>query len=214
MCIIRPPPAAGSVPRRTAPAVPSRSASVSAFPVWETPYLKDIGLLSDLPRNLQQLQALSDTSMRRWADTGLAMLSGVNLRKNSSSSSEWLGTAHAGALAEVLDSRKGTTDMWYQIRLGDLVCWASGPYVRLPESGQPSFLPLITAQTRSDAALFKSDRTTEILLLPQGTPMQLLAEMADDWLIVAVPDDGTAGWRMETDSVIGWIHRSQVEMDW
>lgn len=43
--------------------------------------------------------------------------------------------------------------------------------------------------------------------------MQLLAEMADDWLIVAVPDDGTAGWRIETDSLIGWIHRSGVEMD-
>ena len=183
------------------------------FPVWETPYLKDVGFLNDLPQNMQQLQALSEVSMQRWADTGLAMLSGVNLRKDHSSSSEWLGTARAGVLAEVLDTREGTTEPWYQIRLGDLVCWASGPYVRLPESGQPGFLPLVTAQARRDTVLLQSDCATEMRSLPQGTQMQLLAEMADDWLIVTVPNDGTAGWRMETDSMIGWVRRSDVDMD-
>ena len=44
--------------------------------------------------------------------------------------------------------------------------------------------------------------------------VQVLAEMKDGWMIVSVPEDGTAGWRMETAGRIGWMKRKDLEVSW
>ena len=184
------------------------------FPVWETPYLSHVVSLHRLPMSLQELRSFSEASMQALEDTGLAMLTGVNLRSRPTAESEWLGSAHAGTLVQVLDTRKGRTDHWYQIQIGDFICWASGPYVKLPGNRQISHLPLPSAVTIRKSQLWDSSCQNMLMLLPERTEVQVLAEMKDGWMIVSVPEDGTAGWRMETAGRIGWMKRKDLKVSW
>lgn len=185
-----------------------------SFPVWETPYLSHVASLAELPMSVPELESFSEASMQALEDTGLAMLSGVNLRSRPTAESEWLGSAHAGTLVQVLDTRKGKTDNWYQIRIGDFICWASGPYVKLPGNRQISHLPLPSAVTIRNTQLWDSSCRNTLMLLSEGTQVQILAEMTDGWMIVAVPEDGTVSWRMETDGRIGWMKQKDLEVNW
>lgn len=189
-------------------------ANGQSFPVWETPYLSHVASLSELPMSLPELQSFSETSMQALEDTGLAMLAGVNLRSRPTAESEWLGSAHAGTLVQVLDTRKGRTDHWYQIQIGDFICWASGPYVKLPGNRQISHLPLPSAVTIRKSQLWDSSCHNSLMHLSEGTEVQILAEMKEGWMIVSVPEDGTAGWRMETAGRIGWMKREDLEVSW
>ena len=189
-------------------------AQAERLPVWQSPYLSHIGSLAQLPKNMQELRAFSESSMQAWKVTGMAMLGDVNLRSSPTAEAEWLGTAHAGTLVKVLDRQPGKKDYWYQIQLGDLVCWASGPYVHLAENGTLSCLPFPLAVSRQKIALWDSDRQKEMAVVPEGTQMQILAEMKDDWMIVAVVQEGKETWRMEPASLIGWVQRKDLEIDW
>lgn len=185
-----------------------------SFPVWETPYLSHVASLAELPMSVPELESFSEASMQALEDTGLAMLTGVNLRSRPTAESEWLGSAHAGTLVQVLDTRKGRTDHWYQIQIGDFICWASGPYVKLPGNRQISHLPLPSAVTIRNTQLWDSSCQNTLMLLSEETEVQILAEMKDGWMIVSVPEDGTAGWRMETAGRIGWMKREDLEVSW
>lgn len=189
-------------------------ANGQSFPVWETPYLSHVVSLRGLPVSMQELRSFSEASLQALEDTGLAMLAGVNLRSRPTAESEWLGSAHAGTLVQVLDTRKGRTDHWYQIQIGDLICWASGRYVKLPGNRQISHLPLPSAVVIRNTQLWDSSCQNTLMLLSEETEVQILAEMKDGWLIVSVPEDGTAGWRMETAGRIGWMKREDLEVSW
>lgn len=189
-------------------------AEKQTLPVWRTPYLKHAGLLNQLPQNMQELIAFTESSIQEWKATGLAMLSEVNLRSKPTASSEWLGSAHAGTLVKVLDRQQGKNDYWYQIQIGDFVCWASGPYVHLPEHQTISHLPLPIAYSNKEISLWDSGRRNELCVLPEGTKMQILAEMKDNWMIAAVLQGDLPEWRMEPNSPIGWVHQNDLNVEW
>lgn len=137
---------------------------------------------------------------------------GVNFREKPTGQSRSMGKYTAKA--RVLDRREGTTSPWYQVQVGDTTGWVSGTYVVWPQSERgrldtaaylsktPDF-----ARANGQTPLYRAPDGEEIMQLPAGTAVQVIAQN-DGWLHVIVPRHD--GWQIDWDGTYGYVRQSGV----
>ena len=159
---------------------------------------------------------------------GLGVVTGVRLRRETSTRSDILGDYFSGVTVEVLEELPGDPYPWYHVRIGRTEGYMSGIYVAYPGSvcsmeplqNESSLPPMATAtvDTALKAGTGWFDKT--LADLPAGTRLRVLAEQGG-WLHVAVAD-GHMDWLALTAGLEdGYVKAADVliaateaQLDW
>lgn len=149
------------------------------------------------------------------------ILTGVHLRKETSSRSKDLGMLNAGTMAKKLGTERGDPHSWYRVQIGSLTGYVSSVYVdeTLTRSVDTT-LPVAMAQTdtslRSHTGLLAETCGT----ITSGDSMHIILEDGG-WYYVCVPTEQPAGKWMDPEGVYGYIRKDEVavgnsvlQMEW
>lgn len=206
----------------------SRDSAGQAATVTSTPVLLPLFLdfwdISTFPRSEAAFYEAEGDVL----PDGLGVVTGVRLRRETSTRSDILGDYFGGVPVEVLEELPGDPYPWYHVRIGRAEGYMSGIYVAYPGSAcsmEPlqnnSSLPpmaAVTVDTALKAGTGWLDKT--LATLPAGTRLRVLAERGD-WLHVTVAD-GPMGWLALTDGLEdGYVKAADVliaateaQLDW
>ena len=200
--------------RMTSRASAGQAATVSYTPVL-LPLFLDFWDISAFPRTEAAFYEAEGDVL----PDGLGVVTGVRLRRETSTRSDILGDYFGGVPVEVLEELPGDPDPWYRVRIGSIEGYMSSRYVDFP--GSPCTMsPLqnsvalppmaaVTVDTALKAGTGWFDKT--LADLPAGTRLRVLAEQGD-WLHVTVAD-GPMGWLALTDGLEdGYVKAADVRM--
>ena len=154
------------------------------------------------------------------------VVSGANLRTQTSSRSRSLGEMQPGALIPVLDLLPGSSNSWVRTRLGFLEGYVSALYTRVENSSVRLDTPQPLAKARREIALKKGTGwlgtgwfAEKAGSVPEGTKMHVILSDGD-WLYVCVPrgeidllpdPEGTFGYVRKSDVVLAY---TGCALDW
>lgn len=163
--------------------------------------------LEDVPRSIEELKAFEAAHPFPPEGTYSRAVSGGNFRREPTGSSEILGQ-FVDAAADVLDSRMGSKDPWYRVRVGEIEGWASFPYVN-PDHWSGSDQQDEWAAVQ---AVGKAVRQEALRAAPGGESRGVLAEgtlfhvllRQDGYYYIAIPREEIA-FRQSDDSEYGWV---------
>ena len=200
--------------RMTSRASAGQAATVSYTPVL-LPLFLDFWDISAFPRTEAAFYEAEGDVL----PDGLGVVTGVRLRRETSTRSDILGDYFSGVTVEVLEELPGDPYPWYHVRIGRTEGYMSGIYVAYPGSvcsmeplqNESSLPPMATAtvDTALKAGTGWFDKTLSDL--PAGTRLRVLAEQGG-WLHVAVAD-GPMGWLALTDGrEDGYVKAADVRM--
>lgn len=200
--------------RMTSRASAGQAATVSYTPVL-LPLFLDFWDISAFPRTEAAFYEAEGDVL----PDGLGVVTGVRLRRETSTRSDILGDYFSGVTVEVLEELPGDPYPWYHVRIGRTEGYMSGIYVAYPGSvcsmeplqNESSLPPMATAtvDTALKAGTGWFDKT--LADLPAGTRLRVLAEQGD-WLHVTVAD-GPMGWLALTDGLEdGYVKAADVRM--
>ena len=200
--------------RMTSRASAGQAATVSYTPVL-LPLFLDFWDISAFPRTEAAFYEAEGDVL----PDGLGVVTGVRLRRETSTRSDILGDYFSGVTVEVLEELPGDPYPWYHVRIGRTEGYMSGIYVAYPGSvcsmeplqNESSLPPMATAtvDTALKAGTGWFDKT--LADLPAGTRLHVLAEQGD-WLHVTVAD-GPMGWLALTDGLEdGYVKAADVRM--
>ena len=145
---------------------------------------------------------------------GIAMLSGVHLRQETSSRSRDLGLMNPGTLISVLGYEAGDPHPWLKAQIGLKTGYVSTAYVNPPESqygNASTFVSPLPAAKANKALALKSGTgllDAKVTDLAQGSKMHVLCEQ-NGWLYVVVPR-GEIGWLMDVAGTYGYVRPGDV----
>ena len=200
--------------RMTSRASAGQAATVSYTPVL-LPLFLDFWDISAFPRTEAAFYEAEGDVL----PDGLGVVTGVRLRRETSTRSDILGDYFSGVTVEVLEELPGDPYPWYHVRIGRTEGYMSGIYVAYPGSvcsmeplqNESSLPPMaaVTVDTALKAGTGWFDKT--LVDLPAGTRLRVLAEQGD-WLHVTVAD-GPMGWLALTDGLEdGYVKAADVRM--
>lgn len=200
--------------RMTSRASAGQAATVSYTPVL-LPLFLDFWDISAFPRTEAAFYEAEGDVL----PDGLGVVTGVRLRRETSTRSDILGDYFSSVTVEVLEELPGDPYPWYHVRIGRTEGYMSGIYVAYPGSvcsmkplqNESSLPPMATAtvDTALKAGTGWFDKT--LADLPAGTRLRVLAEQGD-WLHVTVAD-GPMGWLALTDGLEdGYVKAADVRM--
>lgn len=200
--------------RMTSRASAGQAATVSYTPVL-LPLFLDFWDISAFPRTEAAFYEAEGDVL----PDGLGVVTGVRLRRETSTRSDILGDYFSGVTVEVLEELPGDPYPWYHVRIGRTEGYMSGIYVAYPGSvcsmeplqNESSLPPMaaVTVDTALKAGTGWFDKT--LADLPAGTRLRVLAEQGD-WLHVTVAD-GPMGWLALTDGLEdGYVKAADVRM--
>lgn len=200
--------------RMTSRASAGQAATVSYTPVL-LPLFLDFWDISAFPRTEAAFYEAEGDVL----PDGLGVVTGVRLRRETSTRSDILGDYFSGVTVEVLEELPGDPYPWYHVRIGRTEGYMSGIYVAYPGSvcsmeplQNESSLPPMAAATVDTALKAGTGWFDKTLAdLPAGTRLRVLAEQGD-WLHVTVAD-GPMGWLALTDGLEdGYVKAADVRM--
>ncbi len=146
---------------------------------------------------------------------GWTVVSGANLRTQTSSRSRSLGEMQPGALIPVLELLPGSTNSWVRTRLGFLEGYVSALYTRVENSSVRLDTPQPLAKARREVTLKKGTGwlgtgwfAEKAGTVPEGTKMHVILSDGD-WLYVCVPR-GEIDLLPDLEGTFGYVRKSDV----
>lgn len=184
-----------------------------SVPTSWTACLRRLGSFDAFPTTAEAARAICHAD---WAEHTPLMVISANMRREPTSASESMGVYSVeGVLAQRLDVAQGLSAPWYQVRVGETVGWVSSPYARPLENWEQltqahGLEPLPIHALEQETALHRTPGGDVCQTLSAGTAVQVLAEGADGWLHVAVPECALNRWT-DLDGVMGYVQIKQDE---
>jgi len=163
--------------------------------------------IKQFPTTLETLESMAAVQIPE----GYAVVSGVHLRKKTSSRSKDLGDYNGGVLVKLLDTVPGDPDPWYHVQAGLAEGYMSSNYVDVAPYADMSLSALPLAQAQKEIRLKRGTSwlSGTIQKVPEGALMHVLAECDGGWLHVSIPQ-GDAGWKMDINGTDGYIKEKDV----
>ena len=181
-----------------------------AQPLAVIGFMEAITSLDDFPNT----KAAWKSREGRLLPEGIAMLSGVHLRQETSSRSRDLGLMNPGTLISVLGYEAGDPHPWLKAQIGLKTGYVSTAYVNPPESqygNASTFVSPLPVAKANKALALKSGTgllDAKVTDLAQGSKMHVLCEQ-NGWLYVVVPR-GEIGWLMDVAGTYGYVRPGDV----
>ncbi len=142
---------------------------------------------------------------------GFTAISGVHMRKETSSHSEDMGDFRPGTVVRVLDTVPGDPFPWLHIQVGEMTGYMSGQYAQEQDVAPLySSSPLSVARVDTACALKMgaSNGSETVMEMKAGYKMHVLATLGD-WYYVCIPS-GEPGWMMDINGAYGFVKQSNV----
>ncbi len=182
----------------------------SDAPLW-TAYMNSI---ADFPTTRAQLERHGEESQRRLDGTDLAKTAQVNLRTEPTGGSPSQGELRYGTLVHVLGQKKGKTDPWYHVRVGDLEGWVAGNYMGMPYSRNYwDYLSLPQPLARALGPLSLREKPASgaktVAELAENTLVHVALVSGDGWLYVVAPT-ADLSWQIDVDGMGGYVRAEEV----
>lgn len=140
-----------------------------------------------------------------------AFISGGNFREQPTSASRSWG--QYSAKAQILGSRMGTVEPWYNVRVGSLTGWVSAnyvvkdPYESVRYYGNACGVRTV-ARADGDILLRVLPDGETVMNVPAGTLMHVIQEN-EGWAHVIIPR-GEISWLTDWDGTYGFVKLSEV----
>lgn len=141
---------------------------------------------------------------------GTVILTGVHLRKETSSRSKDLGMLNAGTMAKKLGTERGDPHSWYHVQIGSLTGYVSSVYVdetltRSVDTTIPVAVAQVDTILRSHTGLLAENCGT----ITKGDSMHIILEDGS-WYYVCVPIVQPACKWMDPNGTYGYIRKDEV----
>lgn len=182
-------------------------------PLW----LERMDSITDYPTSEADAIRIANDSWMPFAQGGLAMLSGVNLREKPTTSSKSLGMYNAGTLVHVLGEQPGLHAPWYHVQVGHVEGYVSGVYLHYPQTSGFDIalwsgpLPIVRADDPLVLRQSPNMQSQAITEFPAATRMHVLTE-TNGWYHVIAPE-GALPWNMDVNGTSGYVLKESVTLE-
>lgn len=182
------------------------------WPACVCPFLLYLEDLSVYPKTVEEMTRLAQSSFQPFQ--GWAVVNVAQLRSEPASRSQSQGRLGNAVLAQVITQQPGKDEPWYNVRVGDLTGWVSGPYVHLM-SEQPAEYALHLChglkrgETLRPGSLYDAPGGQAVMELPAGRIVHVLLTREDGWVYASIPVNGDAFF-MDPYAPTGWILESEL----